>query len=517
MTSLTVYDGARGIGGNKLYLEEEGRGVFLDFGKNFSKYGIFYEEFLKNRDTRGIHDLVHLDLLPRLNIYRPDLIPGDLSMDRYPALDVSAVLLSHAHMDHCGNMGTLRKEIPIVASPESIVILKGMQDTTNASLEGDTAYFSPRGPSDDLGLRLSSDRKINYQGRDFCCTEEPSEALNAFLSRRPGQDGKNAKRLDPGTLSCYAEKSLPFEVSPYPVDHSIFGATAFILRGETTVAYTGDFRLHGKSADGTRKFVKEAEDASVLITEGTRAGRSGSPDGEATTERSVRDLCLEAVETSSGLIIADFSPRNFERLSSFQEIATKTGRELVVPAKDIYILHALASIGAASVSEDLRVYDEIINKSRKWEEEAVLPSYGERYVGHASIRDNPDNYILAFSFFDMKHLLDIKPEGGSYIYSACEAFNEEMEIDFVRLWHWLRRFGITPAGFSVTKAEGGGYRPSFDRGFHASGHASREDLAWVVDQIDPDHIVPVHTEARGWFMESFEKTTLVDEGETLRF
>ena len=74
ITSLTVYDRAHGIGGNKIYLEEKGTGVFLDFGKNFDKYGLFYEEFLKNRDTRGIHDLMYLDLLPRLNIYRPDLI-----------------------------------------------------------------------------------------------------------------------------------------------------------------------------------------------------------------------------------------------------------------------------------------------------------------------------------------------------------------------------------------------------------------------------------------------------------
>jgi ribonuclease J len=56
VVSLTVYDGAYGIGGNKLYLEEKGNGVFLDFGKNFGKYGVFYEEFLKNRDTRSIHD-----------------------------------------------------------------------------------------------------------------------------------------------------------------------------------------------------------------------------------------------------------------------------------------------------------------------------------------------------------------------------------------------------------------------------------------------------------------------------
>jgi len=33
---------------NKLYLEENGKGVFLDLGENFGKYGIIHEEFLKN-------------------------------------------------------------------------------------------------------------------------------------------------------------------------------------------------------------------------------------------------------------------------------------------------------------------------------------------------------------------------------------------------------------------------------------------------------------------------------------
>ncbi len=196
MVSLTVYDAAIGIGGDKLFLEENNKGVFLDFRKNFGKYGAFYEEFLKNRDTRGIHDLMYLDLVPKLNIYRPDLVPSDLSVSHYPAQNVAAVLLSHAHMDHCGNIGMLRKDIPIVASAETIVIMKGMQDTASTSLEGDTTYFSPRWPSDDLGLYLSSIASMNYLGRDFCCIEEPSPALTSFLSRKPGQDGKRAKKLE---------------------------------------------------------------------------------------------------------------------------------------------------------------------------------------------------------------------------------------------------------------------------------------------------------------------------------
>jgi len=511
VVSLTVYDGAMGIGGNKLYLEENGNGVFLDFGKNFGKYGVFYEEFLKNRDTRGIHDLIYLDLLPKLNIYRPDLIPSDLPISQYPSLNVAAVLLSHAHMDHCGNIGMLREDIPIVASPESIVNMKGMQDAGVSSLETDNAYFSPRQPTDDKGLYLSSVAGMNYHGRNFCCTEKPSEALTSFLSRKPGQDGKRAKKLDPGQCGCYDNAAFPFEISAHPVDHSIFGATAYILRGETTAAYTGDLRLHGKNGQSTRDFVSRAKDASVLITEGTRAGPS---DEEKTSEQSVCETCRESVESSAGLVIADFSPRNFERLESFQEIAQKTGRELVAMAKDVYMLHSLQCISGSCTTEGLRIYDEIMDKSkRKWEQEIVRSLYDDRYVDHKAIRESPENYILCFSFFDMKHLLDIKPEGGTYIYSGCEAFNEEMEIDFHRLWHWLRRFNINPSGFSLDENEA----LCFDKSYHASGHAPGEDITCVIDQIDPDYIVPIHTEARDWFAKSFENVILVDEGRPYEF
>jgi ribonuclease J len=455
VTLLTVYDGANGIGGNKIYIEEGCKGVFLDFGKNFGKYGAYYEDFLKNRDTRGIHDLMYLDLLPKLNIYRPDLVPSDLSSTQFPTLNITAVLLSHAHMDHCGNLGVLRKDVPIVASPESIVIMKGMQDTGISSIETDTTYFSMRQPGDDLGLYLESIASMNYLGKDLYCTEMPFDGLLSFLSSRPGQDSPKArKKLEPGLCAHYHDIDLPFEVSAYPVDHSIVGATAYILRGDTTIAYTGDFRLHGKNGDLTREFVNQAKDASVLIIEGTRAGPSSR--GEKITEQSVCETCQKSVENSSGLVVADFSARNFERLETFREIAQKTDRDLVVTAKDAYMLHSLGCVDGVCRTESLKVYDEITNKTRrKWESEVVEKCCAGQYVDHMSIRDNPDNYILCFSFFDMKHLLDIKPSGGAYIYSACEAFSEEMEIDFRRLWQWLKRFNISPCGFSMEKGEGG--------------------------------------------------------------
>jgi ribonuclease J len=88
-----------------------------------------------------------------------------------------------------------------------------------------------------------------------------------------------------------------------------------------------------------------------------------------------------------------------------------------------------------------------------------------------------------------------------------------MEIDFRRLWHWLKRFNINSCGFSMDKNGDLG----FERRYHASGHASGEDITWAIEQIDPDYIVPIHTEARDWFAKSFENVVLVEEGERYNF
>ncbi len=517
MTAITVYDGAQGIGGNKILVEGEKGNLFLDFGKNFGKYNVFYEEFLKNRDSRGIHDLVSLGLIPTLNIYRPDLIPTDCPMSSYPSPEISAVLVSHAHLDHSGNIGLLDLGIPIVASPLTLAILKGMQDSGVSSVETDAYYASPKMPIDESGLLLESDKRLPYTCRNSICTTRPGDDLVEFLSHKPGEGGKNAKKYQPGDCTLLENVALPFRVTPYDVDHSIFGATAYMLQGNEVIAYTGDLRLHGKLGEKTRDFVRHAKDASTLIIEGTRAGRHTGPEGERegeppTSEQMVYETCRAASDDARGLVIADFSPRNFERLETFEKIAQETGRTLVVTAKDLYLLNALQCADGVCRHQRVGIYGELVNMSRrKWESEVVMDTASGQYVSHKELRQNPDGYILCFSFFDMKHLLDIKPEGGVYIYSSCEAFDEEMEIDFRRLWQWIRRFGMETRGFSLDEK----HKPVFDSRYHASGHASREDLAWIIDEVDPEILIPVHTTAHQWFRDNFEGVRVMKDGERL--
>ncbi|HTY91417.1 MAG TPA: MBL fold metallo-hydrolase RNA specificity domain-containing protein [Methanocella sp.] len=507
MAAITIYDGAETIGGNKIYVEENGRGVFLDFGMNFARRNAYFDDFLSERSGRGIHDLVSLGMIPPINIYRQDLVPADMDglVSGFPKINVEAVLLSHAHVDHNGNIGLLDPAIPVVASATSVAIMKAMRDIGQADVAQEVAYMSVR-KRDNTGLYLSADSKVPYRGRDFCCPDGCPAELGEFLSRRPGGDSGRAKSFDGCGLSGIDGLELPFEVKTFNVNHSIYGALAYTLKGEgASIAYTGDFRI-GDNAKEMPDFIKEARSSDVLIIEGTRTGREGDVE---VTESTVHDTCRATAEDVKGLIIADFGARNFERLEIFRRIAQETGRQLVITAKDAYGLYAIECADGACRMNDVLVYDEIKDKTKsKYETDTLARQCPITYVSHLDIKNNPGNYILCFSFFDMKQLLDIEPEGGAYIYSACEAFSEEQEIDFGKLKNWLDHFDIKPYGFSY--GENG---LEFDKEYHASGHASREELARVIDAVDPDVLIPVHTENHDWFIEKWEQTRQMTNGE----
>jgi ribonuclease J len=512
MTSVTVYDGAQTIGGNKIYVEENGCGLFLDFGMNFSRYGQYFQEFLSERTGRGIHDLLYLGLIPGLNVYRSDLLPADVSLASHPTLNVKGVLLSHAHLDHCGNIGLLRQDIPVITSTTTVAILKALRDTSPAHLGAEISYHSPKEPlAATEGLVLRSPSSGSYVSRDFFCLSEPSQGLKEFASARPGQDSAR-KKMEPGRLCHIDELPLDFEIRAYEVDHSIFGSNAYILKGDTTIAYTGDFRLHGKKGEKTKEFVHAAKDAPVLIIEGTRVGRESQSD---VTEREVFEKCYEVTQESKNLTVADFSARNFERLYTFLEIAEKTGKELVVTAKDAYMLHALGCVEGKCLLDNvdrIRIYSELKDRDKiKWESEVVVGNWNQRYLKHTEIAERPEKFIMCLSFLDLKHLLDIKPSGGAYIYSSSEAFTEEDAIDFVRLARWLNFFNMGTYGFKIV-GTGEEARPEFVKGFHSSGHASTNDLEQVISDIDPDVVIPVHTSNPEWFRK-FDKAVLLAEGE----
>ncbi len=496
---LRILDGADSIGGTKIFLHTGGARLLLDFGINYKRFGAYFEEYLKPRSSRGLVDLWRLGLIPpHPDLYREDLWPEDLKREGEP-LEVDLILVSHAHMDHRGLLGVVRPGIPVAASPAAWAVLKAVQDAGKAEFYSETAYVIPRVQLDDpRALKSAFHKSQAAQGRQVrLAGGAVPEKLVEFLHRPPNPNGR---ALEPGEVRSLQREVGGYEIRAFPVDHSLPGALAYALETDAGwVVYTGDLRLHGELREATLRFVEEARRlrSRLLLIEGTRAGPLGR---ENPTEEDVRARAHEIVAGSRGkLVIADFTPRQIERLQGFLRIAEETGRTLVVLSKDMYLLEALEACGwVAGVvdSQLLGIYDDVVVSPQVWDRR-LRERHRKRLVGPKEVKEEPGDFILAFSFWDLKNLLDIEPEGGVYIYSSSEAHGEEQEVDMRRLWEWLKFFGMEVHGFEVA----GDGRPRFGGGLHASGHASPEDLLFIAREIAPKTLIPIHTERPEFYRE----------------
>ena len=428
MTQLTVLGGANEIGGNKLLLEDRGTRVFLDFGQSFNFGERYFTEYLGPRERFGLRDHLALDLLPRLSgLYsREMLAPTDL---RYGPSEFHAVFLSHIHFDHTSHIRFIDPSIPVHLGETGKRMLDAWEESGRDSL-GEHDY-------------------------------------------RTFRTGKRVRIDD-------------IEVEPIHVDHSTPSAYGFIVHtSDATVAYTGDFRLHGPMARNTRDFIERARKARVdtLVCEGTRVAPRDKR--QNLSEQGVVDRCDKIIGGTKKLVLTTFYPRDIDRMKSFHRLAVKHDRVFVVSSRVAYLLHALKDDPRIEVpdpltDEHMGVYCRELLRTDEWER----PLRGAG-LGAEDIRKDPSSYILHLQFSHLGELVDIRPPRGSpFIRSMSEPFEED-DIEDEVLRNWMARFAL-----ELHQA-------------HASGHCSMAEVFGAVEEIAPKRIVPVHTEHQELFRERF--------------
>ena len=239
----------------------------------------------------------------------------------------------------------------------------------------------------------------------------------------------------------------------------------------------------------------------MLVLEGTNVLREAN-----VAEHEVYENGLKAIVNSSGLVIADFSPRDVDRLLTFLHIAKDTGRKLAILPKDAYLLKTMRLLEPETPDiaweDSLFIYQETTaSRSPAHWLRNIFKEYDSKTVLADDVKSAQDQFILCFSFFDLNELPSICPKpGGLYVYSSSEPHDEEQEIDFRRLHNWLKHYGLRGFGLPV-ESNGEWQIPDGEKGLHASGHACGLDLLRIAQEIRPEVLIPVHSEYPSFYIE----------------
>jgi ribonuclease J len=460
MTSITAYGGVDEIGGNRIAVKNGKSQVFLDFGTSFGHHGQFFHKFLGPRKVNGLGDWLEMGLCPDIpGLYRQDYRER---IGRKPeAREAEAVILSHSHIDHAGLFPLLRPDIPLVMSPGARLILQTLEDT------GQEEYLS---------------------------------YFEEFRTRttKTGTTAKLTRATAPPVPRPVVTKSQHdvdgFTINGHDIDHSLPGARGYIVETpDTSIAYTGDFRFHGRNSHWSKTFGKKAAGVDVLITEGTNIGDGHGEEGfpELISETQVMSNLAEAIEKADGFVAAGYPNRDLDRIISFWEAAKKTGRRLLLTPKQAYMLDLFAKEGL-DVPElgdrNLGIYYPRRGTgaitSADADSKAVAQEYEDWSRAHLerenvfhseAVRKEPRAFITNVDLYNLTQLIDLRPKDGIYLYSKTEPFNEDMKLDYDLTMNWLKHFRL-----ELVKA-------------HASGHASEEELFHLIDEARPKKVIPVHT------------------------
>jgi ribonuclease J len=362
---------------------------------------------------------------------------------------IDAILISHPHQDHFGEIANIDTSIPVY------------------------------------------------------CGELAKELMNAakiFTGNEPLQNNFHTYK------AWKSFKIGDFTITPYLVDHSATDAYAFLIKADhQKVLYSGDFRANGRKSKLFDQMIndKHLKGVDVLLMEGTMLQRSNHdfPD-----EQSVEDKIYQTISQNNQITFMIGSSQNIDSIVSAYRACKKAGKIFVIDMYTAWILEKLKIVSSSIPNmnwKDVQVIKKFggsYYQKIKENEEYFKNFKFDIFNNIAEIEDikaNPSCYFLKISPWHIDRLLnELESSDANIIYSQWlgylkEEFSNsktaELFKNFQEKYDWVYA--------------------------HTSGHADLEALQKFASAINPKKLIPIHTEHKNKFASNFQNVMILEDNE----
>jgi len=470
--NLTFLGGVDKVGGNKVLLEDFTYEVklLIDFGINTTELAQCKKRIPDPNEISQLtknHVLPREEDLPIQNLYSKYFI-FDHTKHKFrqkvsecenkvdPQSNLDGILISHPHRDHYQGLSFINRTIPIYTGVVTKRIIKA------------SSLCSP-------------------------------PKFDNFLF------GLNWIRFRTGNVIQIKK----LKVFPVHVDHSIPAAYGFIIcTSAGIVVYSGDFRMHGPlqlmTADLIRKVkeISKSEDFKVrtLICEGTNISK-GAIESEGIVRRHLRKLCSYRL---FDYILVHYDRVDWDRFRTYVNIAKMFNWKFIISEKDAYFYHRLNKKAVYNTlktpnienNEDILILvyeDERLPWKRDLNKFLNQADMLNRCIGLGDLRNLEGQFFLYFAsnrdYHKIKNHLP-KSLRCTFVCSNIDPYSEDYRFYKNQISKDLLRIGI----------------PSYR--IHASGHAKPHDIIRFINEINPEKLIPIHTNHAELFKKLFRNQNL---------
>jgi ribonuclease J len=328
------------------------------------------------------------------------------------------------------------------------------------------------------GIVLTHGHEDHVGGLSYLLPDVPAPIYGSALSLGFARKRlEESRTLDQTTLIPVVDGQViqigPVEAEFIPVTHSVPHAFAVAYSTPVgTILHTGDFKLDLTPVDGRRTDLSRLGEIGrrgvrLLLSDSTNAERPGYTESEASVGPVIRDLLRD--HPDKRFIVASFAS-HLHRVEQIAREALAAGRRIAFVGRSMVHNVAFArELGLLDVAAD-RVID--------IDEASGYPP-GEVCVICTGSQGEPMSALSLMAAHEHKHVKI--SEDDIVVISAHAIPGNESNVS--RVIDSLIR-----AGADVY--HGG------DSHVHVSGHASQDELKFVIDIVRPEWFVPVHGEYR---------------------